>query len=182
MDIRPTNGGFQKLIRTTDFILRFLEGEGPEGSRKIDPKIGAPMVDIFFEYKNALLRLFSREIVEKEEERLIRRGKPAYTEEEYNERYEYYLNRIPYKFFRMKYPSFTKYFGHLIRLGWVKRSGYTEPSAIQDNYRKAPPRVFYRITEKGRKASAKEIDDPIQTLYHYSRAQRSAKRNSYYRA
>src|SRR3972149_1584143 len=121
--LKPVNGGFQRLIRTTPFILSFLKGEGPEGSKKIDPQIGAPMTDIFSEYKSALFRLFSREVVEKEEESLIKRGKPAYTEEEYNERLEYYLSRIPYKFFRMRYPSFTKYFGHLKRLGWVKKSG-----------------------------------------------------------
>ena len=182
MELKPTNGGFQKLIRTTPFILSFLKGEMPEGSRKIDPQIGSPMVDIFSEYKSALFKLFSKDKVEKEEESLIKRGKPAYTEEEYNERLEYYLNRVPYKFFRMRYPSFTKYFGNLKRLGWVKKSGFTEPSTIQESYPPAPSRVYYVITVKGRKATAKEIADPIQTLYHYSRKQRSAKRNAYYKA
>jgi hypothetical protein len=98
MQLKPANGGFQRLIRTTDFILRFLKGEGPEGSQKIDPKIGAPMTDIFSEYKSALHRLFSTEAVEKEEESFIRRGKPAYTEAEYNSRLEYYLGHIPISF------------------------------------------------------------------------------------
>jgi hypothetical protein len=161
--LRPTNGGFQRLIRTTPFILDFLKGKGPESSRKINPSVGAPMTDIHAEYKNALHRIFARETVEKEEERR-------------------YLSRIPYKLFKMRYASFTRYFGHLKRLGWVKESGRTEPSTIQDSYPPAPSRVYYRITSKGRKASAKEIADPIQTLYHYSREQRSAKRHSYYRA
>jgi len=182
MQLKPVNGGFQRFIRTTPFILGSLKGEGPEGSRRIDSKIGVPMTDIHFEYKSALHRAFARDAVEKEEERRIRRGKPAYTEEEYNERLDYYLSRIPYKLFKMRYSSFTRYFGHLVRLGWVKKSGFTEPSTFQDSYPQAPPRVFYRITEKGRKASTKEIADPIMTLYHYSRKQRSAKRNSYYRA
>jgi hypothetical protein len=182
MQLRPTNGGFQRLIRTTPFILGFLKGEGPEGSKRINPRIGAPMTDIHAEYKNALHRLFAKESAENEEERRIRRGLPAYTEAEFKERVQYYLDRIPYKLFKMRYNSFCRYFGHLIRLGWVKKTGYTEPSALQDDYPKAPPRVFYKITLKGRKASAKEIADHIQTLYHYSRAQRSAKRNSYYRA
>jgi hypothetical protein len=122
------------------------------------------MTDIFFEYKDALHKAFSMEATEREEEKRIRRGKPAYTEEEYNERLNHFLTKIPQ------------------RLGWVKESGRTEPSTIQESYPQAPSRVYYRITVKGRKASAKEIADPIQTLYHYSRKQRSAKRYSYYMA
>lgn len=80
MEVKPTNRGFQRLIRTTPFILEFLKGKGPEGSKKIDPKIGAPMTDIHAEYKNALHRIFARETVEKEEEQRIRRGLPAYSE------------------------------------------------------------------------------------------------------
>lgn len=182
VEIRPSNGGFQRPIRTADFILRSLKGEGPEGSRKFNPLIGAPMTDIFFEYKSALHRAFSMETVEREEEKRIRRGKPAYTEEEYNERLNHFLSKIPHKLYKMRYSSFCRYFGHLKRLGWVKESGRTEPSAIQDSYPPAPSRVYYIITPKGRKASAKEIADPIQTLYHYSRKQRSAKRHSYYMA
>ena len=30
-----------------------------------------------------------------------------------------YLSRIPYKLTKMRYSSFTRYFGHLKRLGWV---------------------------------------------------------------
>lgn len=182
MDIRPTNGGFQGLIRTADFILKSIEGKKPEGSRKFNPIIGAPMTDIHFEYKSALHRLYAKNVVEAEEEKRIRRGKPAYTEEEYNERLNHFLSKIPHKLYKMRYSSFCRYFGHLIRLDWVEKTGFTEPSTVQEAYPAAPPRVYYRITEKGRKATAKEIADPIQTLYHYSREQRSAKRHSYYRA
>jgi hypothetical protein len=182
LPIKPQNGGFQRLIRTTDFILRFLKGEGPEGEKRIDPRIGAPMVDIFFEYKNALFKLFAREKVELEEEKQIRLGKPAYTQEEYSARLEYYLSRIPSKFFRMRYSSFTRYFGHLVRLGWVVKTGFSERSSLQNDYPPAPSRIYYKITEKGRKATEKEIADPIQTLYHYSRSQRSAKRSLYYKS
>ena len=116
-----------------------------------------------------------------EEERRIRKGQPAYTEEEYSERLEYYLSRIPYKLLKMRYSSFTRYFGHLKRLGWVEETGKTEPSAIQDDYPPAPPRVYYHLTEAGWKASMAEISDPLMTLYHYSRAQRSAKNRLYTR-
>jgi len=182
MELRPTNGGFQRLIRTTPFILGFLKGEGPEGSRRINPRIGAPMTDIHVEYKNALHRAYAKDAVECDEEKRINRGLPAFSEAEFNERLQHYLDRIPYKLFKMRYSSFCRYFGHLKRLGWVKESGRTEPSAVQDSYPPAPSRVYYLITPKGRKASAKETADPIQTLYHYSREQRSAKQHSYYRA
>jgi len=181
VELRPTNGGFQRSIRTAWFIIEFLKGHGPEDSKRIDPDIGAPMTDIHAEYKSTLHRAYARDTVEREEEKQIARGQPAYTEEVYNERLQYFLNRIPYKLFKMRYPSFTRYFGHLKRLGWVVETGRTEPSAIQDSYRPAPPRVFYRLTEIGWKATPDQIADPVQTLYHYSREQRSAKRHSYYK-
>lgn len=181
IDLRPVNGGFQRQIRTADFILRHLKGEGPEESQKIDPKIGAPMVDIHSAYKEVLRRILATDQVEKEEERLIKKGLPAFTIEQYNSRLEHYLNRVPLKFYRMRYSSFCRYFGHLKRLGWVKESGQTEPSSVQDNYALAPSRVFYVITAKGRKATAEETSDPLQALYHYPRRQRSAKRYQYYK-
>lgn len=181
MELRPTTGGFVRPFGTAWFVIEFLKGNGPEGSKHIDPEIGAPMTDIHYEYKSALHRAHARDSVEMEEERRIKKGKPAYTEEEYNERLQYYLSRIPYKLLKMRYASFTRYFGHLKRLGWVTESGKTEPSAIQDDYPPAPPRVYYRLTDAGKKASAVEISDPIMTLYHYSRAQRSAKNRSYLR-
>ena len=79
----------------------------------------------------------------------------------------------------MRYFSFTRYFGHLKRLGRVEETGKTEPSAIQDDYPPAPSRVFYRLTDAGWKASMVEISDPVMTLYQYSREQRSAKRVRY---
>jgi hypothetical protein len=182
MEIRPRNGGFLRPFGTTWFILEFLKGNGPEGSKRIDPRIGAPLTDIHFEYKKALHRAYAKEAVEKEEERRFRKGLPAYSQDGYNERLQYYLSRILYKLLKMRYSSFCRYCGHLKRLRWIKESGRTEPSAIQDFCPDAPPRVFYRITQEGRKASAREIADPIQTLYHYSRVQRSVRRCSYYRA
>ncbi len=182
IQLKPTNGGFQRLIRTGEFIVEFLKGYGPYNSRKIDPDIGAPMVDIFEEYKNALLRAHAQDVVDLENERRVNKGLPAYSEEAYNARLQYFLNRIPYKFFKMRYPSFTKYFGNLKRLGWVEETGKTEPSAIQESYPPAPPRVYYKLTDPGWTTTPEQIADPLQTLYHYSRAQRSAKRHSYYRA
>ena len=182
MDLKPTNGGFLRPFGTAWFIVQFLKGSAPEDSKQIDPEVGAPMTDIHFEYKSALHRAHARDSVEREEERRIIKGQPAYTEEEYAARLEYYLSRIPYKLLKMRYASFTRYFGHLKRLRWVKESGQVEPSGIQDDYPPAPSRVFYHLTEAGWNASAAEISDPLMTLYHYSRAQRSAKNRQYIRA
>ena len=178
MELRPTNGGFIRPFGTAWFIVEFLKGHGPADSKKIDPDIGVPMTDIHFEYKSALHRAHAKDAVEREEERRIRRGKPAYTEEEYRERLRYFLDRIPYKLHKMRYASFTRYFGHLKRLGWVEETGKTEPSAIQDDYPPAPPPGVLP-TDAGWKASTDEMSDPIMTLYHYSREQRSAKRSRY---
>ena len=95
------------------------------------------------------------------------------------EQLRYFLDRIPYKLLKMRYASFTRYFGHLKRLGWVEETGKTEPSAIQEDYPPAPPRVYYCLTDAGKEASVAEISDPVMTLYHYSREQRSAKNLSY---
>jgi len=181
MELRPANGGFLRPFGTGWFIMEFLKGNGPEDSKQIDPEAGAPMTDIHYEYKSALHRAHARDSTEREEERRIIRGHPAFTAEEYTTRLEYYLSRIPYKLLKMRYSSFTRYFGHLKRLGWVEETGKTEPSAIQDDYPPAPPRVYYRLTEAGKKASMAEISDPVMTRYHYSRAQRSAQTRSYIR-
>jgi len=177
--LRPSTGGSLRQIGAARFIVEYLKGNGPEDSLRIDPAGGAPMVDIHDQYKAALHRAFARDTVEWEEEERIRRGKGAYTEEEYTERLLYYLSRIPYKFTRMRYASFTRYFGHLKRLGWVEETGKTEPSALQDYYPPAPQRVYYRLTDAGKRATIVELSDPIMTLYHYSREQRSPKRRKY---
>lgn len=181
MNLRPMTGGFLRPFGTASFIVDFLKGNGPAGSRRIDPVVGVPMTDIHFEYKSALHRAHAKDAVEREEETRIGGGRPAFSEEEYAERLDYYLSRIPYKLLKMRYASFTRYFGHLKRLGWVEETGKTEPSAIQDDYPPAPPRVYYRLTEAGKRASTSEISDPVMTLYHYSRAQRSAKSRLYTR-
>jgi hypothetical protein len=179
--LTPVHGGFFRPFGTGWFIIEFLKGNGPEDSKEIDPDVGAPMTDIHFEYKSALHRAHARDAVEREEEKRIRRGKPAYSENEYNERLQYFLSRIPYKLHKMRYASFTRYFGHLKRLRWVEETGKTEPSTFQDDYPPAPSRVYYRLTEAGWKASILEISDPVMTLYNYSREQRSAKRSHYIR-
>jgi hypothetical protein len=179
IDLRPKNGGFLRAFGCGWFVREFLLGHGPEGSPVIDPGKGAPMVDIHYAYKRALHTAFARDATDRDNEERVRRGLRAYTAEEYNERLTFYLDRIPIKLVKMRYSSFTRYFDHLKRLGWVETTGYTEPSGIQDSYPNGPPRVFYRLTDAGRVASDHLWSDPVTTLYNYPREQRSAKSKLY---
>ena len=111
------------------------------------------MVDTHAEYKNALHRSQARDAVEREEGKRINQGLPAYSEVEYNKRLNFFSNRIHYQLFPMRYASFTRYFGHLKRLGWVEESGITERSSLQDDYTPAPFKVFYKLTAQGKAAS-----------------------------
>ena len=178
--LRPSVGGFLRPFGAAWFIIEFLKGNGPEDSRRIDPEVGAPMTDIHSEYKLALHRAHARDAVERAEEARIKRGKPAFTEEEYRELLEYYLSRIPYKLTKMRYSSFTRYFGHLKRLGWVEETGHTEPSAIQDDYPPAPSRIYYRLTEAGWKAPLEQVSNPVRALYpHFDSAYSRSKKKLY---
>ena len=163
------------------FIREFLLGNGPMGSPRIDPDVGAPQVDIHRYYKETLFRIYGEDAVAKEEEERLRKGLPPLTVEEAEERTRYYLERIPYKLTRMRYSSFTTYFAHLKRLGFVEETGREEPSLIQNSYPPAPPRRYYRLTEAGKRATLADLSDPITTLYHYPREKRSAKRRYYSR-
>ena len=83
--LRPNKGGWLRPFGAAWFIIEYLKGNGPEDSKHIDPSEGACMVDIHYEYKSALHRAHARDSVEREEERRIKKGRPAFTEEEYKE-------------------------------------------------------------------------------------------------
>jgi len=179
--LRPPRGGFLRPFGCGWFIREFLLGHGPMGSPRIDPEVGAPQSDIHRYYKEALHRAYAEDMVAWEEEERIRKKLAPLTIEEAEERARYYLERIPYKLTRMRYPSFTRYFSHLKRLGYVEETGREEPSLVQNSYPPAPPRRYYRLTEAGKKATLEELSDPVMTLYHYPREKRSAKRRYYSR-
>lgn len=151
------------------------------GSPRIDPDVGAPQTDIHRCYKEALHRTYAEDMVAWEEEERIRKKFPLFTVEEAEERTTYYLERIPYKLTKMRYSSFTRYFSHLKRLGYVEETGREEASLIQNSYPPAPPRRYYRLTEAGKSATMEEFSDPIMTLYNYPRERRSAKKGYYTR-
>jgi len=150
------------------------------GSPAIDPDVGATQTDIHRAYKEALHRVWAEDMVAWEEEEHIRKKLAPLTIEEAEERTRYYLERIPYKLTKMRYASFTTYFSHLRRLGYVEETGREEPSLVQESYPPAPPRRYYRLTQAGRRATIAELSDPIMTLYNYPREKRSAKRKGYY--
>ena len=179
--LRPARGGFLRPFGTAWFIVEYLKGNGPQGSPKIDPDVGGTQTDVHRYYKEALHRVWAEDMVARDEEERLRRGLPPFSIEEAEERTRYYLERIPYKLTRMRYPSFTRYFSHLKRLGYVEETGKEEPSLVQESYQPAPPRRYYRLTDAGRKATMAELSDPIMTLYNYPREKRSAKRRYYSR-
>jgi len=179
--LRPARGGFLRPFGCAWFIREFLVGNGPMGSPRIDPDAGAPQTDIHRCYKEALHSAYAEDMVAWEEEERIRKMLPPLTIEEAEEKTRYYLERIPYKLTKMRYSSFTRYFSHLKRLGYVEETGREEPSLVQESYPPAPPRRYYRLTAAGRKATMEELSDPIMTLYKYPREKRSAKRGYYTR-
>lgn len=160
MPLRPERGGFLRPFGCGQFIREFLLGHGPEESPRIDPADGACQTDIFYHYKRALHRAYARDAVAWEDERRIKAGKAAYTTEEFAERADWHLRRIPFKLTKARYHSFVRYFHWLKQLGWVEFTGKEEAAAIQDYYSPAPPRRFYRLSEKGIKASDREWANP----------------------
>ena len=180
LPLRPNRGGFLRPFGCGWFIIEFLKGNGPEDSKRINPDEGASITDIHGEYKSALHRAHARDAVERLEDARIKRGLPAFTEEEYREMLEYFLTRIPYKELKMRHHSFVSYFGMLRRLGWVEQ-GKEEPSGPQEYHPNFQPRRYYRLTARGKAATMPEISDPITTLYNYPREIRSAKRYTYTR-
>ena len=150
------------------------------GSPKIDPNVGAPQTDIHRFYKETIFRAYAEDMVAWEEEERIRKKLAPLTIEEAEERTRYYLERIPYKLTRMRYASFTTYFSHLKRLGFVEETDREEPSLVQESYPPAPPRRCYRLTDAGKRATMEELSDPVMTLYKYPREKRSPKRKHYY--
>jgi len=179
--LRPPRGGFLRPFGCAWFIRDFLLGNGPVGSPKIDPDVGSPQTDIHRYYKEALHHAYAEDMVALEEGEHIRRGLPPLSVEEAEQRRSYYLERIPYKLTKMRYASFTIYFSHLKRLGYVEATGKEERSLVQDSYPGALPRRYYRLTQDGRNATMDELSDPIMTLYRYPREKRSAKRRYYTR-
>jgi hypothetical protein len=163
--LMPARGGFIKPFGCGWFIREFLLGHGPEGSPRIDPKKGACQEDIFYWYKISLHKAYAQDAVDYENEQRINQGKPVYSETEYKERVDYLMSRMPYKLVKCRYHSFQRYFHWLKQLEWVEFTGWEEPAAIQAHYPDAPPRRYYRLTQKGIKALDRQWSNPQLALY-----------------
>ena len=165
IQFRPGRGGFLRPFGCGWFIREFLLGHGPEGSPTIDPENGACQEDIFYHYKLALHRAYAEDAVAWENEARIKAGKSIYSPEEYAERVDWFLRRIPYKLHKARYHSFQRYFHWLKQLGWVELTGEEEMSSVQEYYSEAPPRKYYRLTKKGMDAPDYEWSRPQLVLY-----------------
>jgi len=183
-ELRPSRGGFLRPIGCAQFIVGFLKGQGPLDSTEIDPKKGACQADIFVEYKEALHRVFAEDMVAYEEQKRKESGNPPYTIEEAEASTAYWMSRIPMKFTRMRYNSFSRYFHTLKSLGWVQPTGEKEVSAAQEP---APgvinpggqPRIYYRLTATGRKATPDQVSNPQRVVYpHFDAAYFRGKRKA----
>lgn len=165
LPLRPGRGGFLRPFGCGWFIREFLMGHGPEGSPRIDPETGACQEDIFYHYKLALHKAYAEDAVAYENEQRVGQDRSIYTEEEYWERVAYFMSRMPYKLFKCRYHSFQRYFHWLKQLGWVEFTGREEPSSLQENCPEAPPRRYYRLSQKGWQAPDSEWSNPQLTLY-----------------
>ena len=109
MQLRPTKGGFLRPFGCGWFIREFLLGHGPEGAPRIDPEVGACQEDIFYHYKLALHRAYAEDAVAWENDERVRKGKPVYAPEEYAERVDWHLRKLPYKLVKSRYHSLVSY-------------------------------------------------------------------------
>ena len=126
--LRPGRGGFLRPFGCGWFIREFLLGNGPEGSKVIDPSRGATQYDINYEYKEALAKATAQEHAEKIISRMVVSGADV-TEEQAETIYQRELKRTSRKFTHMRYHSFLMYFGVLKRLGWVEVTSENGSSA-----------------------------------------------------
>jgi hypothetical protein len=165
LPLKPSRGGFLRPFGCGWFIREFLMGNGPYGSPVIDPQVGAPQADIFHHYKIALMRATALDRATRTEEKKARRERRSINPDNIEKLTERYLSKMPYKAQGCRFHSFVVYFSNIQRLGWVKPSGYEEPSAFQEYYPPGPPRKFFRLTEAGRRASDTAWANPRLALY-----------------
>ena len=163
--LRPTRGGFLRVIGCGQFVREFLSGQGPLGSPVIDPEIGAPQSHIFRSYKLALMNATAVDRATQAEEEMAKHQKRRIDPENIEKRAKRFLNLMPYKAQGCPFHSFVVYFSTLQRLGWVEPTGREEPSSFQDHYPPGPPRRYFRLTDAGRTAPETAWANPQRALY-----------------
>jgi hypothetical protein len=165
LPLKPSRGGFLRPFGCGIFIRDFLLGNGPHGSARIDPAIGAPQADIFHEYKISLLRAIALDRAIRAEEKAAKRENRYIDPDNITKLADKYLAKMPYKAQGCRFHSFVGYFSTIQKLGWVEFTGREEPSAFQDHYPPGQPRKYFRITKTGREANDKAWGNPHRALY-----------------
>lgn len=165
LPLRPQRGGFLRLFGCGTFIRDFLLGNGPHDSPSIDPKVGSPQSDICYHYKQALRLATAEDRALRQEEKRARRAKRPINPENIEALTKKYLERLPYKSRGCRYHSFVNYFSTIQKLGWVEPSGKVESSAFQEHYSEGKPRIYFRLTQKGKSASEEQWANPRKSLY-----------------
>ena len=163
--LRPSRGGFLRPFGCGWFIRDFLLGHSPYGSPMINPQVGAPQSDICHHYKQALRQVTAEDRAVRQEEKRAKRDKRSINPENIAALTQKYLERLPYKSWGCRYHSFVNYFATIQKLGWVEPSGVVEPSTFQEHYPEGKPRIYFRLTEKGKSASDEQWADPRKALY-----------------
>jgi len=165
LQLKPLRGGFLRPFGCGLFIKEFLSGNSPYGSPVIDPAVGAPQADIFYHYKQALIRETAIDRATRIEERRAGKEERPINPERIEELFKKYLNKLPYKAHGCRYHSFVTYFSILQKLGWVEPTGKEEQSSFQDNYPQGQPRKYFRLTPGGIAAPDYLWANPHKALY-----------------
>lgn len=115
--LKPKRGGFLRPFGCGWFIREFLRGNGPYGSARVDPDVGAPQADVFHHYKMALIRVTALDRATRAEEEKAKREKRSIDPTNIENLAERYQAHMPYKANGCRYHSFVVYFSNLQRLG-----------------------------------------------------------------
>jgi hypothetical protein len=167
LPLRPKRGGFLRVIACGIFIKYFLLGTGPHGSPKINPDVGAPQADIFRFYKLTLMRATAEDKAIRTEEKRARKENRRIDPDNIDKLIKEYLSQMTYKAHGCRSHSFVTYFSMLQKLGWVEPTGKEETSRFQRKYPEGQPRIYFRLTEKGKAASDADWANPHKALYGY---------------
>jgi hypothetical protein len=154
LPLRPQRGGFLRPFGCAWFVKEFLLGNAPHNSQVIEPEVGAPQSDIFYHYKQALRRVTAEDRAVRHEEKIAKKAKRP-------------INPDNIETLTRRYHSFVTYFSTLQKLGWVEPSGIVEASAFQANYPQGKPRIYFRLTEKGKSTPDYLWADPRKALYSW---------------
>jgi len=165
LPLRPKRGGFLRPFGCGLFVRDFLLGKGPHGSPKIAPDVGAPQADIFRYYKLALMRATAEDKAIRIEEKRASKENRRIDPDNIEALIEEYLSQMTYKAHGCRSHSFYTYCSTPQKLEWIEPTGEKEPSRFQRKYPEGQPRIYFRLTEKGKSAPDSQWANPHKALY-----------------